>query len=148
MDAKVDTGAPFCLFRRECAEDLDLRIEDRVPARVGTATGGVFRAVAHTVTLDVLGVNFETAVYFTEIPREIVQAAPFTLREPARPLVVRPPGVSVADVGREEVPEALRGLRLRQEQRRRPGADGGSWRAYFRCRLAGAKCLKSPRLNV
>jgi hypothetical protein len=32
--------------------------------------------------------------------------------------------VPVADVGREELPETFRGLRLRQEQRRRPGGDG------------------------
>jgi len=34
------------------------------------------------------------------------------------------PGVPVADVGSEELPETFRGLRLRQEQRRRPGGDG------------------------
>jgi hypothetical protein len=32
--------------------------------------------------------------------------------------------ILVSDVGREELPETFRGLRLRQEQRRRPSSDG------------------------
>jgi len=57
--------------------------------------------------------------------RKIVQPAAFTpSREPECRLIVGAPGVPVADVGREELPETLRGLRLRQEQRRRLGGDG------------------------
>ena len=68
VTANLDTGAALCIFSRECGEHLGLRIEDGLPARVGTPTGGLFRAFGHTVTLNVLGLSFETTVYFPELP--------------------------------------------------------------------------------
>ena len=68
VTAHVDTGAGLCIFGRECGEHLGLRVEDGLAARVGTPTGGVFRAFGHTVTLNVLALSFETTVYFSELP--------------------------------------------------------------------------------
>jgi hypothetical protein len=61
--------------------------------------------------------------------RKIVYPVVFTpFREPARRIIVCAPGVSVANVSGEELPEALRGLRFGQEQHRQPGGDGVSSR--------------------
>lgn len=66
--SKLDTGASVCIFAREYAEALDLLVEEGLPARIRTATGGLFRAFGHTVSLDVLGISFESTVYFAAVP--------------------------------------------------------------------------------
>ena len=68
VTAKLDTGASICIFSREYGEELGLDIEQGLPARIGTPTGGLFQAFGHTVTLDVLGIRLETIVYFAEYP--------------------------------------------------------------------------------
>ena len=51
--AKVDTGASFCIFQREYAEQLGIQVESGIYRRIGTATGG-FDAYGHSVTLSCL----------------------------------------------------------------------------------------------
>jgi len=61
--AYLDTGASNCLFERKHCELLDLEVEagDHRPFR--TATGRV-EAFGHVVELHVLGLKFESLVYF------------------------------------------------------------------------------------
>ena len=65
--AHVDTGASDCLFEREFAEALDLRVEDGVRKTYSTANSR-FNAYGHDVTLEVLGVETHTVVYFFAEP--------------------------------------------------------------------------------
>ena len=65
-DAKVDTGAQVCLFRRELGDSLGLDIESGYRRNFGTLTGG-FVAYGHEITLETLGLAFDVMVYF---PRE------------------------------------------------------------------------------
>jgi hypothetical protein len=61
--AWVDTGASNCLFERKHAELLNLEIEAGDRRTFRTATGGV-DAFGHVVELQVLGLTFESMVYF------------------------------------------------------------------------------------
>ena len=61
--AYLDTGASDCLFERKHGELLDLEIEAGDRRTFRTATGGV-DAFGHIVELEVLGLNFESMVYF------------------------------------------------------------------------------------
>lgn len=61
--AKVDTGAEVCLFAREIGELLGLDIERGLPKELGTLTGS-FTAYGHEVTLETLGIAFQSVVYF------------------------------------------------------------------------------------
>lgn len=61
--AKIDTGASFCVFRREHGVNLGLDIESGHPQRFGTATGS-FLAYGHEITLSVLGIATVSTVYF------------------------------------------------------------------------------------
>lgn len=65
LDAKIDTGASYCIFNRRYAEDLDLEVEAGEPLRFGTVTGS-FLAYGHELLLTVLGLEFYTTVYFAE----------------------------------------------------------------------------------
>lgn len=62
--ANVDTGASFCIFKREHAEALGLAIESGVREEIGTANGGSFTTYGHTVSLSALGFVFDVIVYF------------------------------------------------------------------------------------
>lgn len=62
-DAFVDTGATYCVFRREIAASLGIDVEAGTPLRVGTVTGG-FDAYGHALTLETLGYSFDVTVYF------------------------------------------------------------------------------------
>ena len=62
-DAYIDTGATFCVFKRELAAALDIDVESGSPLRFSTVTGG-FDAYGHIVTLKTLGYSFEVTVYF------------------------------------------------------------------------------------
>jgi hypothetical protein len=66
LGAKVDTGASFCIFQREYAEQLGICIEDGQHIEVSTATGR-FSVYGHTVILSCLDWEFETTVYFAEL---------------------------------------------------------------------------------
>ena len=63
--AKVDTGAAFCIFQREYADQLGLEVENGVRQTMGTANGS-FETYGHTVTLTCFDWTFETVVYFAE----------------------------------------------------------------------------------
>lgn len=60
---KLDTGASFCIFRRIYGELLGLTIEDGRPETLSTPMGS-FLAYGHDVTLNALGLEFQTTVYF------------------------------------------------------------------------------------
>lgn len=61
--AKVDTGASFCIFQRDYAEELAIDVESGQHQEVHTATGH-FATYGHTVALGCLDWEFETIVYF------------------------------------------------------------------------------------
>ena len=61
--AHVDTGASHCLFERRHGELLNLDVEAGDPITFRTATGRV-EAFGHLVTIETLGLNFESVVYF------------------------------------------------------------------------------------
>jgi predicted aspartyl protease len=61
--AHVDTGASHCLFERKHGELLNLDVEAGDPMAFRTATGRV-AAFGHLVTIETLGLNFESVVYF------------------------------------------------------------------------------------
>lgn len=61
--AKLDTGASFCIFRRIYGDLLGLQIESGRPETLSTPTGS-FLAYGHDVKLIVLGLEFQTTVYF------------------------------------------------------------------------------------
>ncbi len=62
--AHVDTGASHCLFERRYAELLNLDVEAGDPMAFRTATGRV-EALGHPVTIETLGLIFESVVYFS-----------------------------------------------------------------------------------
>lgn len=63
FEAKVDPGCEFCLFTREVADQLSIKVEDGYATRLSTLTGN-FTAYAHTVMLHTLGISFESLVLF------------------------------------------------------------------------------------
>ncbi len=74
ITTKLDTGATYCIFGREYGEDLGLRIEAGLEVRVATPAGS-FHAFGHSVTLEALGLSFDTMVYFAEradFPRNVL----------------------------------------------------------------------------
>jgi len=72
--AKVDTGAAFCVFQREYAEQLGLYVESGLRQTFVTATGR-FQAYGHNVTLSCLNHDIESTVYFAgyhDFPRNVL----------------------------------------------------------------------------
>ena len=65
IDAKVDTGATFCVFERIHGENLGLEIESGDFLRMQTATAP-FDTFGHTINLSVLGIETESTVYFAK----------------------------------------------------------------------------------
>jgi hypothetical protein len=65
--AKVDTGAEFCLFNRDYGERLGLDIEEGLPIVMETL-GGTLEAFGHEVTIQTLGLAFQSVVYFSRDP--------------------------------------------------------------------------------
>jgi hypothetical protein len=63
FEARVDTGASFCVFARVHGEDLDLDIESGLMRTLSTATGS-FVAYGHHVALRIPNIEFATFVYF------------------------------------------------------------------------------------
>jgi hypothetical protein len=73
-DAKLDTGAEYCLFQRKVAEALGLDLEQGSPLRMGTLTSS-FLAYGHEVTLQTFDLAFDSLVYFAadyDIPRNLL----------------------------------------------------------------------------
>lgn len=72
--AFVDTGSTFCVFKRQVAELLGVDVESGAGVSLSAATG-TFTAYGHTLTLETLGLSFETTIYFaaTEgLPRNVL----------------------------------------------------------------------------
>ena len=63
INAKLDTGASFCIFARQHGELLELDIESGEPVTIGTATGS-FRAFGHRLEISTFGLSWEATVYF------------------------------------------------------------------------------------
>ena len=63
FEAKIDTGASFCIFARKYGEKLGIRVEDGFLRYFNTTTGN-FRAFGHGVTLVTEGFNFDSQVFF------------------------------------------------------------------------------------
>lgn len=65
FEAKIDTGASFCVFERRHGEEIGIEIETGLRNRVGTATGS-FRVFGHQLTLTIENYEFDAMVYFAE----------------------------------------------------------------------------------
>lgn len=63
LEAKIDTGASYCIFSRGIGEDLGLNIEEGELIKIATVTG-TFLAYGHNVTLCVMDYDFDALVYF------------------------------------------------------------------------------------
>ncbi|MGI8639125.1 MAG: hypothetical protein ACR2MG_04155 [Pyrinomonadaceae bacterium] len=63
FNAKVDTGASFCIFERIHGEMLGLTIENGTPQNFGTNTGS-FLAFGHNVLISVAEIQFSSTVFF------------------------------------------------------------------------------------
>lgn len=75
VDAKVDTGAEYCIFAREVGEELGLNITSGEPLTVGSLTGGSLSIYGHAVSLIALDLKIDTTVYFCEkyeVPRNLL----------------------------------------------------------------------------
>jgi hypothetical protein len=64
-EAKVDTGAEFCIFQRVLGEALGLEIEQG-HLLIMNSVNGVTRTYGHEVELSTLGMAFYGMVYFAE----------------------------------------------------------------------------------
>jgi hypothetical protein len=65
LTAKVDTGAAHCIFERRYADMLGLTVESGRLQRFRTMSGSL-SAYAHEITLELLGIEFSTFVFFAE----------------------------------------------------------------------------------
>jgi|SoiMetStandDraft_5_1073268.scaffolds.fasta_scaffold297899_1 hypothetical protein len=63
--ARVDTGAEYCLFARSYADQLGLDVESGHEMEMGTLTTP-FPAFGHVITLQTLNLAFESMVYFPQ----------------------------------------------------------------------------------
>lgn len=63
VDAKLDTGASFCIFERTYGEVLGLNIESGALETVSTANG-TFQVFGHWLTVVALDFQFEAMIYF------------------------------------------------------------------------------------
>ncbi len=63
FNAKIDTGAEFCLFARELGEELDIDVESGERKNLSTLAGSL-SAFGHYVELETLALKFDTLVYF------------------------------------------------------------------------------------
>lgn len=63
FNAKIDTGASFCIFERIHGEMLGLNIESGSIERFGTNTGS-FLAYGHEVKISVAEIEFDSTVFF------------------------------------------------------------------------------------
>jgi hypothetical protein len=61
--ANLDTGASYCLFERSYAEALGLEVDPGVP-KVFVTANSHFEAYGHEVTLNTLGIEMHSLVFF------------------------------------------------------------------------------------
>jgi len=62
-EAKIDTGADYCLFERALAESLELDLESGHLMIMETLTGS-FPTYGHEITLQTFDFAFDTTIYF------------------------------------------------------------------------------------
>jgi len=67
VTAKVDTGAEVCLFAREHGERLGLAIDEGLAITL-SSLGGPVEAYGHEITIQTLGIAFQSWVYFHRFP--------------------------------------------------------------------------------
>lgn len=67
VEAKVDTGATYCLFRREHGVELRIPIEQGLYVVLDTLAGPL-EAFGHEVTLQTCSLMFQSTVYFAKQP--------------------------------------------------------------------------------
>jgi hypothetical protein len=63
IEAKVDTGATYCVFRRAIGDLLGLDMESGQPQLMSTPTGA-FDTYGHEVEMKTLGMEMRAVVYF------------------------------------------------------------------------------------
>ncbi|MBL8186408.1 MAG: hypothetical protein JNK38_00285 [Acidobacteria bacterium] len=64
-EAHLDTGSANCFFRRSLGERLGLDIESGYLQGFSTP-GGVVEGYGHPVTLEAVGMEFDTIIYFAK----------------------------------------------------------------------------------
>jgi hypothetical protein len=64
-EAHLDTGAANCFFRRSLGEKLGLDIESG-HLQGFSSPGGIVEGYGHAVTLEALGMEFDTIIYFAK----------------------------------------------------------------------------------
>ena len=67
FDAKLDTGAEYCLFEHAYGEILGIQIESGQKVTLSTVNSLVV-AYGHDVDLSVMGLDFQLMAYFYERP--------------------------------------------------------------------------------
>lgn len=67
VNAKVDTGATYCLFRREHGEELGVPVEQGLHTVLDTL-GGPLEAFGHEVIIQTQDLIFESFVCFAKYP--------------------------------------------------------------------------------
>ncbi len=75
IDAKIDTGATHCIFRRQIAEALCLDVENGTPKSFALANGSLLYTYGHELTLSILDITYDTTVYFAQhedLTRDVV----------------------------------------------------------------------------
>lgn len=73
-EAVVDSGGSVCLFGREIGVALGLDVETGIPNRL-FSLGGPIDCFGHEVTLETVGLTFQSIVYFAKhpnLPRNIL----------------------------------------------------------------------------
>ena len=68
FEAKIDTGASFCIFERKQAERLNLDVESGDFLSITTATNS-FEAYGHELSLTIMGIETFAKVYFAKEER-------------------------------------------------------------------------------
>ena len=64
LDAKIDTGSPYCIFCRVAGELLGITIEGGELDKVKLANGTLIPIYGHSVVMSVNEVEVESIVYF------------------------------------------------------------------------------------
>lgn len=67
--AYVDTGAADCIFQKEYAEALNLKLAKGQVKRFSTASGSVLTSYGHNLRLTTLGHSVDALVYFADDPQ-------------------------------------------------------------------------------
>lgn len=80
--AAIDTGSTLCLFQREVAEKLGIRVEDGIKDYV-SAMGTIIRVYGHEASLTIGDLAVNLFIYFPEfqqIPRNLLGRQGFLRR--------------------------------------------------------------------